>query len=54
MDALLVCTDNVTLAGEQDRSYRGLDNPLVKAAFEGGLEAVVEVLGQTEKYDPPR
>jgi uridine phosphorylase len=47
--ALLVCTDNVSLAREEDRGYRGLADPRVKRAFATGLGAVIEVLsGPTE------
>ena len=44
MAALLFCSDNVTLANEGDRSYRGLANENVRRGFETGLAAVVEVL----------
>ena len=42
--ALLFCTDNVTVAREEDRRYRGLDDPRVKRGFETGLEAAIAVL----------
>lgn len=43
--ALLFCTDNVALADEADRRYRGLADPRVRTAFETGLDTVVKVLG---------
>ena len=42
--ALLFCTDNVTLAKEDDRAYRGLADPRVRGAFDHGLRSVLEVL----------
>lgn len=42
--ALLFCTDNVTLPKTSDQHYRGLDDPRVRAAFDAGLAACLEVL----------
>ena len=42
--ALLFCTDNVTLPKVSDQHYRGLADPRVRAAFDAGLEACLEVL----------
>ena len=42
--ALLFCTDNVTLPETSDQHYRGLANPRVRAAFDSGLAACLEVL----------
>jgi len=42
--ALLFCTDNVTLPGEDDHGYRGLKDPRVKRGFEAGLETAIAVL----------
>jgi len=42
--ALLFCTDNVTLPREEDRGYRGLEDPRVRRGFEAGLEAAISVL----------
>lgn len=42
--ALLFCTDNVTLVEKEDRAYRGLADSRVKAAFDAGHRAVIEVL----------
>ena len=42
--ALLFCTDNLNLAREEDRGYRGLADPRVRCGFDAGLEAVIEVL----------
>ena len=44
LGALLFVTDNVTLADETDRVYRGLKAERVAAAFAAGLEAVMAVL----------
>ncbi len=46
--ALLFCTDNVTLPKQSDQHYRGLADPRVRAAFDAGLAACLEVL-TTEK-----
>ncbi len=45
--ALLFCTDNVNLAREEDRGYRGLADPRVKRAFAAGLGAVITTLSQS-------
>jgi len=42
--ALLFCTDNVTAAREEDRKYRGLNDPRVKRGFDVGLETVIAIL----------
>jgi uridine phosphorylase len=42
--ALLFCTDNVTVAHEEDRKYRGLKDPRVKRGFDAGLETAIAVL----------
>jgi uridine phosphorylase len=42
--ALLFCTDNVTLAKEDDRGYRGLADPRVRRGFQAGLEVALGVL----------
>ncbi len=42
--ALLFVTDNVTLAAETDRVYRGLSDSRVVKAFETGLDAAVAAL----------
>jgi len=42
--ALLFCTDNVTLAREDDHGYRGLQDLRVKRGFDAGLEAAIAVL----------
>jgi len=44
MGALLFCTDNVTLARDEDHGYRGLGDPRVRRAFDAGLAVVIEVL----------
>jgi uridine phosphorylase len=44
--ALLFCTDNVTLARQADRRYRGLADPRVRRGFEAGLGAVMRVLAE--------
>ena len=44
MGALLFCTDNVTLSGNEDHGYRGLGDERVRSAFEAGLAAVISVL----------
>jgi uridine phosphorylase len=41
---LLFCTDNVTLPNEEDRGYRGLDDPRVRRGFEAGLETALSAL----------
>jgi uridine phosphorylase len=41
---LLFCTDNVTLAEEEDRVYRGLSDPRVRRGFERGLEVSLQAL----------
>ncbi len=46
--ALLFCTDNVILTEEEDRRYRGLNNPSVKRSFERGLATVIEVLANNQ------
>jgi AMP nucleosidase len=45
--ALLFCSDNVTLPSGDDKSYKGLRKPQVKAGFETGLEVVLSVLADS-------
>ena len=44
--ALLFCTDNVTVAAEEDRRYRGLVDPRVRRGFDVGLDVAVQVLAE--------
>ena len=44
MGALLFCTDNVTLACEDEHGYRGLADDRVRRGFDAGLSAIVQVL----------
>ena len=46
MGALLFCTDNVTLAHDEDHGYRGLADLRVRRAFDAGLAVVIEVLSE--------
>lgn len=44
LGTVLFATDNVTAAETDDRSYRGLDNPRVRAGFEVASKAAVDAL----------
>ncbi len=45
LGTILFVTDNVTLSDRNDRRYRGLGDPRVRAGFEAGLGAAVAALG---------
>lgn len=44
--ALFFCTDNVVSENEDDKSYRSLEHPDIKRAFESGLEVATRTLMQ--------
>ena len=48
MGALLFCSDNTTLAKDEDQVYGGLRNPATRRGFEAGADVVVRTLTSFE------
>jgi len=44
LGAVFFCTDNVTLAGDEDRRYRGFAEPRIRAGFETALATAIAAL----------